>query len=54
MTNLRYFEVLFVSWIDIHQARTRAIEEEIIAKMTTHRERIGGSVNAWQKKMMVR
>jgi hypothetical protein len=48
-TNNEKFEVLWstlVSWIDIHQARREAIQEEIIAKMDAHQERIGAHVNA--------
>jgi hypothetical protein len=38
-----------ISRMDIHQARTEAIQEEIIAKMDAHHERMGASVNACQK-----
>jgi hypothetical protein len=34
--------------MDIHQARTEGIQEEIIAKMDAHQERMGASVNAWR------
>jgi hypothetical protein len=30
---------------------TEAIQEEIVAKMDTHQERMGASVNAWWKEM---
>jgi hypothetical protein len=33
----------------IHQARTEAVQEEIVAKMDAPLERMGASVNAWQK-----
>jgi hypothetical protein len=49
-TNNEKYEVLrciLVSWIDIHQGMTEAIQEEIVAKMDTHQERMGASVNAW-------
>jgi hypothetical protein len=39
--NNEKFEVLedtFLSWMDIHQARTEAIEEEINAKMDTNQK----------------
>jgi fatty-acid desaturase len=51
-SHYKKFEVLqgtFISWMDIHQARTEAIEEEIIVQMDAHQERMGTSVNAWQK-----
>jgi hypothetical protein len=35
--------------MDIHQARTEAIQEEIIAKWDTYKERMGASENAWWK-----
>jgi hypothetical protein len=38
--------------MDINQARTEAIQEEIIAQMDAHQERMGASVNAWRKEMM--
>jgi chaperonin cofactor prefoldin len=41
------FQTTLVSQTDIHQARTEAIQEEIIAKMDTHQERMGANVNAW-------
>jgi hypothetical protein len=43
------FEVLrgtLVSRMDIHLARTQAIEKEIIANMYAHQERMGACVNA--------
>jgi hypothetical protein len=56
--NNKKFEVLqstlstLVSWMDIHQARREAVQEEIIAKMDAHQERLGASMNAWRKEMM--
>jgi hypothetical protein len=45
------FEVLSSpGWIS--KTRTNAIQEEIIAKMDAHQERMRASVNAWWKKMM--
>jgi hypothetical protein len=38
--------------MDIRQARTEAIHEEIMAKMDAHQERMGASVNAWRKEAM--
>jgi hypothetical protein len=38
--------------MDIHQARTKAIQEEIIAKMDAHQERMEASMNAWKKETM--
>jgi hypothetical protein len=35
--------------MDIHQARTDAIQEEITAKRDAHQERMGASVNAWRE-----
>jgi hypothetical protein len=35
--------------MDIQQARTEVNQEEIIAKRDAHQERMGASVNAWQK-----
>jgi hypothetical protein len=35
--------------MDIHQTRTETVQEEIIAKMNAHQERLGGSINAWRK-----
>lgn len=49
-TNNENFEVIhstLFSLMDIHQDRTESIEEEIIAQVDTHQERIGASVNAW-------
>jgi hypothetical protein len=43
MKVLRSFEVLFVSRMDILQARTEAIQEEVGAKMDAHYERMGAS-----------
>jgi hypothetical protein len=54
-TNNEKFEVLrstVVSWMDIHEARTKAIQEEIIAKIDAHQGRMGTSVNAWRKETM--
>jgi hypothetical protein len=48
--NEKFFKVLqstLVSRMVIHQARTEAIQEQIIAKMDTHQERMGASMNAW-------
>jgi hypothetical protein len=36
--------------MDIHQARTDVIQEEILAKMKDHQERMGASVKAWRKR----
>jgi hypothetical protein len=38
--------------MDIHQARTETVQEEIIAKMDAHQERMGTNMNAWQKETM--
>jgi hypothetical protein len=38
-----------LSGMDIHQARTEAIQEEIIAKMDAHRETIDANMNGWQE-----
>jgi hypothetical protein len=38
--------------MDIHQARAETVQEGIITKMDTHQERMGTSINAWQKEMM--
>jgi actin-like ATPase involved in cell morphogenesis len=49
--NNQRFEVLrstLVSRMDIHQARTEAVQE-IIAKMETHQEKMRGSMIAWRK-----
>jgi hypothetical protein len=35
--------------MDVHYARTEAIQEEIRAQMDAHQERMGASVNAWSK-----
>jgi hypothetical protein len=32
--------------MDIHHARTEVIQEEIIAQMDAHQERMGASMNA--------
>jgi hypothetical protein len=37
--------------MDTHQARTEAIQEEIIAKMETYQGRMEANINAWQNKM---
>jgi hypothetical protein len=34
--------------MDTHQARTEAIQKEIVAQMNAHQERMGASVNAWR------
>jgi hypothetical protein len=47
--NNEKFEVLqgtLVSWMDIHQASTEAIPEEITAKMDAHQERMEASMDA--------
>jgi Ser-tRNA(Ala) deacylase AlaX len=42
------FEVfLDISQMDIHQARTEDIQEEIIAKMDSQQERMEACMNAW-------
>jgi DNA replication protein DnaD len=38
-----------VSRMDIHQARTEAIQEEIIAKMDVYWETMEANMNAWQE-----
>jgi hypothetical protein len=38
--------------MDIHQARTEAIQEEIIAKRDAHHGRMEAIMNAWLKEMM--
>jgi hypothetical protein len=38
--------------MDIHQARTEAIQEEITALMDAHQERMGSIVNAQRKEMV--
>jgi hypothetical protein len=38
--------------MDIHQARTEAIQYEITALMDAHQERTGAIVNARRKEMM--
>jgi hypothetical protein len=43
-----------VSRMDIHQARTEAVQEEIIDKMDARQDRIAGSVNACRNKMKAR
>jgi hypothetical protein len=46
------FEALqrtLISWMKIHQTRTDATEEEQIAKMDAHQERMKANTNAWQK-----
>jgi hypothetical protein len=35
--------------MDIHQARTEAVQEEMITKMDAHQEWMGASMNAWRK-----
>jgi hypothetical protein len=35
--------------MNTHEARTEAIQKEITVKMDAHQERLGASVNAWQK-----
>jgi hypothetical protein len=55
-TNNEKFEVLqntFVSKMDIHLAQPEVVQEEIIVKMDTHQERMGASINAWQKETTV-
>jgi hypothetical protein len=37
-----------VSQMDIRQARTEAVQQEIIAKMDAHHERIEARMNAWR------
>jgi hypothetical protein len=39
----------FISQMVIHQASTKAIQEEITAKTDTHQGRMEASMNAWQK-----
>jgi hypothetical protein len=53
-TNNKKCEVLqgiFVSWMDIHQARTETIQEKIISKMDAHQESMEATMNAWRKEM---
>jgi hypothetical protein len=53
-TNNEEFEVLcgtLVSKLDILQAMTEVIQEEIIAKRDTHQEMMEDSMNAWQREM---
>jgi hypothetical protein len=38
-----------VTRVDIHQTRTEAIQEEIIAKMGAHRETMEANINVWQE-----
>jgi hypothetical protein len=35
--------------MDIHEARTKAIQEEIKVKMDAHQERMEANKNAWRK-----
>jgi endo-alpha-1,4-polygalactosaminidase (GH114 family) len=51
--NNEKFEVLpdtLISLMDAHYARTEA-NQEMIAKLDTHHERMRASVNAWQEEM---
>jgi hypothetical protein len=50
--NLQVLRGTLVSLMDMHQARTEAIQEEITAKMDAHQERMGASVNVWRKETM--
>jgi hypothetical protein len=47
--NLEVLQSILVSQMDIHQAQTKAIHEEIIAKRDAHQEWMKASMNAWQK-----
>jgi hypothetical protein len=38
--NLEVLRNTLVSWMDIHKARTEPVEEEIIARMGAHQERM--------------
>jgi hypothetical protein len=54
-TNNEKCEVIqrtLISWMDVHQARTEAIQEEIMAKMDTRQEGMRASMNAWRKETM--
>jgi chaperonin cofactor prefoldin len=54
-TNNEKFEIIhstLVSLVNIHLDRTEAIQEEIIAQVDTHQERMEVSVNAWRKEIM--
>jgi hypothetical protein len=38
--------------MDTHQARPEVTQEEIIAKMDAHQERMGANMNVWQKETL--
>jgi translation elongation factor EF-G len=46
MRSLRSFEVLFVSQMDVHQARTESTQEEMKAKMDIHQEKMEAAVHS--------
>lgn len=50
--NNEKFEILLgtlISWMDIHKARAETIQEEIIAKLDVHHERMEANMNAcWE------
>jgi hypothetical protein len=36
----------FISWMDIHQARTMSTQEEMKAKMDTHQEKMEAAIQS--------
>jgi hypothetical protein len=46
MRSLRYFKVLFISQMDICQARTVSTQEEVESKMDIHQERLEAAVHS--------
>jgi hypothetical protein len=46
MRSFRSFEVLFVSRMDIHQARTESTQEELKANMDIHQEKMEAAIHS--------